>query len=232
MQTRRAAVAAVLFAAAVTTTSRALAEEPEGTVVAAPSSAPQRALTMHKVGFGVRVGEAWLSLGAGRFSDRGLPVDDWREQGAEVAPTVSVGGDGYFVRFDFPVMFTPTVSSYGFGLYPLNFGHLFERAGVFPFGSAGVAGSVVTMPGQGISGASAEARFAAGVKVRLLSRLALSAEMGCAPFMAGVVVDKQRMQALAQGAIDGQSIDPPVGQRPARGGLGSGVDFLFGLDWI
>jgi hypothetical protein len=232
MQICRTAVVAVLFAAAVTSSSRALADDPESTVVAAPSRAAQPPLTMHKVAFGVSVGRAWLSLGAGRLTDKGLPVDDWREQGTQIVPTMCVGGDGYFVKFDFPIMFTPTVSSYGLGLYPLNYGHLFQRTGIFPFISAGFAGSAVTTAGQGISGASAEARIAAGVKVRYFRRLALSGEIGYAPFMAGVVVDKQRMQDLEQSAIDGQNVEPPPGERPARGGLGHGIDFLVGLEWL
>jgi hypothetical protein len=208
-----------------------LADEPAASVTAA-SHVERTDRGIHKIAFGVRVGEAQLALSAANLSSKGLPVDDWADIGRQVVPTFCVGGDGYFMKLDFPILKTPSATSYGLGLYPLNFGHLFESTGLFPFASAGVAASILTLPGQGISGASAEARTALGLKVRLGSGLALSAEIGYAPFVAAALVDKQKMHDLVQGAIDGQSIDSPVGTRAARGGLGRAIDFLVGVEWL
>jgi hypothetical protein len=216
---------------AILTARPAFADEPAATVVAA-GHVERSDRGMHKIAFGVRMGETQFALSAQSLSSKGVPVDDWSETGRQVVPTFCVGGDGYFMKLDFPILKTSVATSYGLGLYPLNFGHLFKRTGLFPFASAGVAASVLTLPGQGISGASAEARLALGLKVRLWGGLALSAEVGYAPYVAAAVVDKQKMHDLVQGAIDGQSIDPPAGTRPARGGLGRGLDFLVGIEWL
>jgi hypothetical protein len=215
----------------ILTARTAFADEPAATVVAA-THVGNSDREMHKIAFGVRMGEAQFALSAQSLSLNGVPVDDWSETGRQVVPTFCVGGDGYFMKLDLPLLRTSTTTSYGLGLYPLNFGHLFKSTGLFPFASAGVAASVITLPGQGISGASAQARAAVGLKVRLWSGLALSAEVGYAPYIAAAVVDKQKMHDLVQGAIDGQSIDSPVGTRAARGGIGRGLDFLIGIEWL
>jgi hypothetical protein len=208
----------------------ARAAEPAATAEAHRPEGTERG--MHKVAFGVRAGQAQFALRADVLASRGVPMDDWSAVARQVVPTFCVGGDGYFMKLDFPIMKAATATSYGLGLYPLNYGHLFKRAGLFPFASAGVAASVVTLPGQGISGGFAEARGAVGLKVRLVGGLALSAEVGWAPFIAAAVVDKQKMHDLVQSSIDGHMVDPPVGARPARGGLGHGLDFLVGVEWL
>jgi hypothetical protein len=198
-------------------------------VVRAPEPTERR---LHKVAFGVRAGQAQVDVSAQRWSSKGAPIDDWSQRADQIVPTFCVGGDGYFLKLDFPMLITPTVKGYGLGLYPLNFGHLFKRSGLFPFASAGVAASVLTLPGQGISGASAQARAAAGLKVLLVGGLAVSAEVGYSPFLAAGVVDKQQTHDLVQSSIDGQAVDLSPGMRPARGGLGRGVDFLIGIEWL
>jgi hypothetical protein len=210
----------------------ALAEEPGAAAIATAHPTRGRDVTMHKIAFGARAGEARFALNSERYSAKGLPVDNWNDTGRQLVPTFCVGGDGYFLKLDFPVMKASKASSYGLGLYPINFGHLFRTTGLFPFLSGGVAASVITLPGQGISGASAQARGAVGLKVHLWGGLGLSAEVGYSPFVAAALVDKQKMHDLVQSAIDGQSFEVPAGSRPARGGIGRGVDFLVGIEWL
>lgn len=201
----------------------------DGIVVDRPAPASRG---MHKVAFGVRAGQSRFGLSAQGLADKGMPVDNWSDRALLVAPTFCVGGDGYFIKLEAPIMKTSTASAYGFGIYPLNFGYLFERAGLFPYGSAGVAASVLTLPGQGASGAFAVARLAAGLKARVASGFAVSAEVGYSPFAAAALVDKQKTHDLVQSAIDGGNIDPPAGMRPARGGIGRELDFVVGLEWM
>jgi hypothetical protein len=208
----------------------AATEAPEGTVTFVR---PERTYQgMRKVAFGVRVGQSSFALSAQRLADKGMPVDDWSDRASMIVPTFCVGGDGYFMKLDFPIMKTPTATGYGLGLYPLNFGHLFKRSGLFPFASAGVAASVMTLPGQGISGGFGVARLATGLKVRVAGGLAISAEVGYAPFAVAALIDKQKTHDLVQSAIDGGTLDPPSGMRPARGGIGRELDFLVGLEWM
>jgi hypothetical protein len=225
------------FAFVLATLASVLAARPAlaekvGATVATSRAARGRDVAMHKIAFGVRAGQASFALDSERYSAKGVPVDNWNGVGRQIVPTFCVGGDGYFVKFDFPIMKVADASSYGFGLYPINFGHLFKKTGLFPFLSAGAAASILTLPGQGISGASAQARGALGLKVNLWHGLGLSAEVGYSPFVAAALVDKQKMHDLVQGAIDGQSFETPVGSRPARGGMGRGVDFLVGVEWM
>ena len=205
----------------------------EATAEVAATARPERRDDgMHKVAFGVRVGETKLAFSAERLASRGMPVDDWNDRAVQVVPTFCVGGDGYFMKLDFPIMKTSTASAYGLGLYPLNFGHLFKRTGLFPFASAGVAASVLTLPGQGISGGVAQARLAVGLKARIVGGLAVSAEIGYSPFAVAALVDKQKTHDLVQTAIDGGNSATVSGMRPARGGLGRELDSLIGLEWL
>jgi hypothetical protein len=228
----RSAVVLALVALMTSSVARpALADEPLATEIAVVR--PERIDSgMHKIAFGVRVGQTRFALSAQSLASRGMPVDDWTDHGTQVVPTFCVGGDGYFMKLDFPIMKTSVASAYGLGLYPLNYGHLFKKTGLFPFASAGLAASVLSMPGQGISGAFGVARLATGLKVRVAGGLGLSAEIGYAPFAAAALVDKQKTHDLVQGAIDGASLDPPSGMRPARGGIGREVDFLIGVEWL
>ena len=159
----------------------------EGVVVIDRPKSAYRGL--HKIAFGVRAGQSRFSLSAQSLAEKGMPVDNWSDRALLVAPTFCVGGDGYFIKLEAPIMKTSSASAYGFGLYPLNFGYLFEQSGLFPYASAGVAASVLTLPGQGVSGAFAVARLATGLKARVASGLAVSAELGYSPFAAAALVD-------------------------------------------
>jgi hypothetical protein len=222
----------LLFATLWTSLAASPARADEATATLVAPAAPPAVRPIHEVGIGLRVGVQWFSLKADRLTARGLPVDDWTDVAREIVPSFSVGGDGYFFRLDLPIRLTSSVKTYGLGLYPLNFGYLFQRSGIFPYASAGVAASVLTLQRQGVSGATGEARLAAGVKTSFWRSWAVSAEIAYAPFVAGIAVDKQKSEDLIHGEFDGHGVKSQPGTHPARGGFGQGFEFLLGVEWI
>jgi hypothetical protein len=120
--------------------------------------------------------------------------------------------DGYFFKLEFPQKEIQTFSTRGLGLYPLNYGHYFRKPGLFPYASAGVTISVLSTATQGLSGASAAGRLATGLKVEVTERLRASLEVGYTPWAAGFLVEGR--------------------DRPAKAGLGNGLDVSVGFEWL
>jgi hypothetical protein len=239
MNLKRHAILATIAAAARLLSAHAVsaAEISSDSSAATPTvreegSAQVSEAKLHAVAFGVRAGSTRVALDANRLPVRSMPIDSLTDTGWLLTPTLCAGGDGYFLKIELPVAKMHDFSSYGLGVYPLNYGYLFRRTGLFPFASVGVTGSVLTMPGQGISGVLGEVRTAVGVKVMLGKGFALSMEAGYSPFAAAVLVDQRRTKELAQAAIDGTAVDLSPGARPVRGGVGRGFDFLVGLEWL
>jgi hypothetical protein len=191
----------------------------------ATNRAPARAAV------GVRFGVSHASLESSRLPKMSGFVDDWRETTNVVTPELRFGGDGYFFKLDFPMTRTETFTSYGLGIYPFNYGHLFRRSGLLPYASAGVVANVMTMPGQGIAGGMGQARGAIGMTVRVVGRLDVSFELGYSPWVGGLLVDKRKTVQLVQAAIDGMPAGV-AGDRSARGGIGSALDFSIGVAWL
>jgi hypothetical protein len=232
MTCTRRSLGLTLLALATFRSAAAVADEApsEDTLLRARPSHPDRGPS--KIAFGVLAGQMRFGLNAQGWAARGVPMDNWSVRGLLIVPTFSVGGDGYFMKLDFPMARTAAASSYGFGLYPLNYGHYFPRSHLFPFLSAGVVGSVLTMPGQGVAGAFGQGRLAAGLKARLARGLGVTAEVGYSPFVAAALVDKQKTHDMVQSAIDGTSVPPTAGSMPSRGGIGQELDVLFGVEWM
>jgi hypothetical protein len=183
-------------------------------------------------GVGVRFGFGSMSLDAARLPMKSGLADSLNQQGVIVTPSVQLGGDGYFFKLDFPLAKMETFSAYGLGIYPLNYGHYFRKTGLMPYGSAGIVGSALTMPGQGLSGAFGQVRVAAGLTYRVVRELNVLLEVGYSPWAAGVVVDKRKTAELEQSANDGQSVDLMPGNRSAQGGMGNALDFALGVEWL
>jgi hypothetical protein len=187
---------------------------------------------LHKIAVGVLGGAMRFGLNAQGWAARGVPMDDWSDRGALVVPTFSVGGDGYFMKIELPLARTAAASSYGFGFYPLNYGYFFPTSHLFPYLSAGVVASVLTMPGQGIAGGLGQARAAAGLKASLVRGFGLCAEIGYSPYAVAALVDKQQTHDDIQAGIDGMTVAPTAGSMPSRGGVGRELDVLVGVEWM
>jgi hypothetical protein len=141
-----------------------------------------------------------------------------------VTPTLHLGGGGFFFKIDVPLSFASNYTTYGLGLYPINFGVYLSHLGLFPYGSLGVAGSIVQSrdtpdptTSNKIIGAVAQMRVAAGLKYFPLSNLATSVELGYSPWAAGVML-----------------LPPSSGSNTTRteGGFGSIWDVSLGIEWL
>jgi len=141
-----------------------------------------------------------------------------------VTPTLHLGGGGFFFKLDVPMTFAPSFRAFGIGLYPINFGMYIPGVALFPYGSVGIASSIVQSHGtfdpgtsNKIIGAVAQIRAAAGLKYFPMHALALSAEVGYSPWAAGVM------------------LLPPEGSGNStrtEGGFGSVWDVSLGVEWL
>ncbi len=141
-----------------------------------------------------------------------------------VTPTLHLGGGGFFFKIDVPLSFASDYTTYGLGLYPINFGVYLPRVALFPYGSLGVAGSIVQSrstpdptTSNKIIGAVAQMRVATGLKYFPISNLAVSFEVGYSPWAAGVML-----------------LPPGSGATATRteGGFGSIWDLSLGVEWL
>ncbi|MES1209075.1 MAG: hypothetical protein ABUS79_24320 [Pseudomonadota bacterium] len=221
--------------AAALVPATAHAQDAAATVTTSPAPrAADDGRRMGWFGLGVRVGYTQLHLtppsslvGAynsatgGTTSTSEHTVDS---TGRTVTPTLHLGGGGFFFKMDLPITFAPLFRAYGIGLYPINFGLYLPRAALFPYGSFGVASSIVQsrstvdpFTSNKIIGAVAQVRVAAGLKYFPMHALALSGEVGYSPWAAGVML-----------------LPPGAGSNTTRtqGGFGSVWDFSLGVEWL
>ncbi len=141
-----------------------------------------------------------------------------------VTPTLHLGGGGFFFKVDVPLSFASDYTTYGLGLYPINFGIYLPRVALFQYGSLGIAGSIAqsrSTPDPATSnkiiGAVAQMRVATGLKYFPASNLAVSFEVGYSPWAAGVML-----------------LPPGSGSNTTRtqGGFGSIWDLSLGVEWL
>lgn len=141
-----------------------------------------------------------------------------------LTPTMHLGGDGYFFKVDAPFTFAAEYTTYGLGLYPVNYGRYLDRYALFPYGSLGAVGNIIESretndPGTSNKtiGALLQGRLALGMKYFPLRSFALSFEAGYSPFAAGIML-----------------LPPASGKDQTRpqGGYGSVLDFSLGAEWL
>lgn len=139
-----------------------------------------------------------------------------------VTPTLHLGGSGFFFKLDVPLSFAPQLTTFGLGLYPINFGLFIRDASLFPYLSAGAAANLVDSRNTGdpstsnkLVGAFVQARGAIGLKYFPMQGLAVSGELGYSPWAAGILL-----------------ITPPGSSTQVHGGTGSVFDFSLGLEWL
>jgi hypothetical protein len=139
-----------------------------------------------------------------------------------VTPTLHLGGSGFFFKLDVPLSFASQFTSFGLGLYPINFGVFVESLSLFPYVSLGGAANLVESRDTGdpatsnkLMGAMVQARGALGLKYFPAQGLAVSAEIGYSPWAAGILL-----------------VTPANSSTQVHGGFGSVFDFSLGLEWL
>src|SRR5450432_897173 len=139
-----------------------------------------------------------------------------------VTPTLHLRGSGYFFKMDVPLSFAPQFTTFGLGLYPINFGVFIESASLFPYLSLGGAANLVDSRDTGdpstsnkLIGAIVQARGARGLKYFPARGLALSGELGYSPWAAGILL-----------------VTPANSSTQVHGGIGSVFDFSLGIEWL
>ena len=139
-----------------------------------------------------------------------------------VTPTLHLGGSGFFFKLDLPLSFASQFTSFGLGLYPINFGVFVESASLFPYLSLGTAANLVESRDTGdpstsnkLMGALVQARGALGLKYFAAQGLALSGEIGYSPWAAGILL-----------------VTPANSSTQVHGGFGSVFDFSLGVEWL
>jgi hypothetical protein len=139
-----------------------------------------------------------------------------------VTPTLHLGGSGFFFKLDVPLSFASQFTSFGLGLYPINFGVFVESVSLFPYVSLGTAANLVESRDTGdpatsnkLMGAMVQARGALGLKYFPAQGLAVSAEIGYSPWAAGILL-----------------VTPANSSTQVHGGFGSVFDFSLGLEWL
>ena len=212
----------------------ARAQDAVATVTTSPPPHDDDARRMGWFGIGVRVGYSRLHLdppgslvssyNAVTGSTTSTAEHTVSSTATTLTPTLHLGGGGFFFKMDVPLSLASNYATYGIGLYPINFGVYLPAAAVFPYGSAGVASSIVQSRGTSdpttsnkIIGAVAQVRVAGGLKYFPLQNLALSFEAGYSPWAAGVML-----------------LPPPAGSHTTRteGGFGSAWDLSLGIEWL
>ena len=139
-----------------------------------------------------------------------------------VTPTLHLGGSGYFFKIDVPLSFAPQLTTFGLGLYPINYGVFIPSASLFPYLSLGGAANLVDSRNTGdpstsnkLVGAFVQVRGALGLKYFPAQGLAVSGEIGYSPWAAGILL-----------------VTPAGSSTQVRGGTGSVFDFSLGLEWL
>jgi hypothetical protein len=205
---------------------------PEAEVAVVAPLPPAAPSEMGWFGLGLRVGMQQVHLMPPGYFVNGLNAASGQQfaQGDfavdsnawTVTPTLHLGGSGFFFKLDVPLSFAPQFTTFGLGLYPINFGVFVESASLFPYLSLGGAANVVDSRNTGdpatsnkLIGAIVQARGALGLKYFPRQGLALSAEVGYSPWAAGILL-----------------ITPADSSTQVHGGTGSVFDFSFGAEWL
>lgn len=213
--------------------------------VALRSSEPGRGRPGY-VGFSVRVGGGMVALRArdlpmagddlaafARVTGTDVSEVDFRERLAIVAPSLHVGGSGYFFRMDAPIGFSNRTKTYGLGIYPLNVGVSIPRARLMPYASGGGVASFVTADSAGgglATGGLFQVRTAIGVKLLPGRRTDLSLELGYSPWAAGGVLSPGELEKARQTVERGARVEQP--SRALRVGAGDIWDLSLGVGWL
>jgi hypothetical protein len=139
-----------------------------------------------------------------------------------VTPTLHLGGSGFFFKLDLPLSFASQFTSFGLGLYPINFGIFVPSLSLFPYVSLGGAANLVESRDTGdpatsnkLMGAMVQARGALGLKYFPAQGLAVSGEIGYSPWAAGILL-----------------VTPANSSTEVHGGFGSVFDFSLGVEWL
>jgi hypothetical protein len=139
-----------------------------------------------------------------------------------VTPTLHLGGSGFFFKLDLPLSFASQFTSFGLGLYPINFGVFVPSLSLFPYVSLGGAANLVESRDTGdpstsnkLMGAMVQARGALGLKYFPAQGIALSGEIGYSPWAAGILL-----------------VTPANSSTEVHGGFGSVFDFSLGVEWL
>ncbi len=210
------------------------AQDAAATVTASPAPAHEESARMGWFGVWARVGYTQLHLVppaslVGSYNSvtgsTSTPAEHTvKSTAVTVTPTLHLGGSGFFFKIDVPLSFASDYTTYGLGLYPINFGVYLRHVGLFPYGSLGVAGSIVQSrstpdptTSNKIIGAVAQMRLATGLKYFPISNLAVSLEVGYSPWAAGVMLLPPRSDATAT---------------RTEGGFGSIWDLSLGVEWL
>lgn len=212
----------------------ARAQDAAATITTSPAPSLDGGRRMGWFGLGVRMGYTQLHLQppaslVGSYNSVTGSTTSTAEHavssGAKtLTPTLHLGGGGFFFKIDVPLELASDFFSYGIGLYPINFGVYVPVAALFPYGSAGIASSIVQSrstpdptTSNKIIGAVAEVRFAGGLKYFPMKNFALSFEAGYSPWAAGLLL-----------------LPPPAGSHTTHteGGFGSSWDLSLGVEWL
>lgn len=211
----------------------ARAQDAAATVTTSPQH-PDEGRRMGWFGLGLRVGYTQLHLEppatlVGSYNTATASSTTTAEHtvnstALSVTPTLHLGGSGFFFKMDLPLSFASQYTTYGIALYPINFGVYLPRAALFPYGSLGIASSIVQSRSTAdpttsnkIIGGLVQVRAAGGLKYFPMGNLAMSFELGYSPWAAGVML-----------------LPPAAGSNTTRtqGGFGSVWDFSLGVEWL
>jgi hypothetical protein len=218
-----------LSAPSLTAAPAAPAPETDIVVVQPTASRPPQ---MGWLGLGVRFGMQEVHLtppasfvsGVNSASGQAFAAGDFAidSNAWTVTPTLHLGGSGFFFKLDVPLSFASQFTSFGLGLYPINFGVFVPSVSLFPYLSLGTAANLVESRDTGdpstsnkLMGAMVQARGALGLKYFPAQGLAVSGEIGYSPWAAGVLL-----------------VTPANSSTQVHGGFGSVFDFSLGLEWL
>jgi hypothetical protein len=216
----------------VNTPPSSTATAPPEAEIAATSPAGTPVPRMGWFGAGIRVGMQNVHLmppgalvsGLNAASGQAFAAGDFAidSNAWTVTPTLHLGGSGFFFKLDLPLSFAPQLTTFGLGLYPINFGVFIPSASLFPYLSLGGAANLVDSRDTGdpstsnkLVGAFVQARGALGLKYFPAQGLALSGEIGYSPWAAGILL-----------------VTPANSSTQVHGGTGSVFDFSLGLEWL
>jgi hypothetical protein len=213
----------------ITTAPASPATGTDVVVIQPPAERPPR---MGWLGLGVRFGMQQVHLAppaafvstVSSVSGQAFAAGDFAidSNAWTVTPTLHLGGSGFFFKLDVPLSFASQFTSFGLGLYPINFGLFVESASLFPYLSAGGAANLVESRDTGdpstsnkLMGAVVQARGALGLKYFPEQGLSLSGEIGYSPWAAGILL-----------------VTPANSSTQVHGGFGSVFDFSLGIEWL
>jgi hypothetical protein len=157
-----------------------------------------------------------------------------------ITPTMHLGGDGYFFKFDFPITIHKNFWGIGLGLYPINYGKYIEAAKIMPYGGLGgvigYMGSGTFTPKSGGADVAVAAggplinplRLALGLKAFPIKGLAVGLDLGLSPFALGFVIDPVKVTEVGAGLVGGQPLSPGTA---LRGGTGMILDGAISVEW-